>query len=177
MSIFFELLSAINNPNQQANVSQLQSIISSVQNLTTNQGINNLQLQSIMSIVGEQIRPALQQQQAIIGKGRLENLVSQAVTSGAGGSAFQSLFSPQFMQQIAETIIQKTDVNLNVVQSVIPTITSTALSLLEMGAPQTGAWGTSNPLLSSFLDTDDDGDNNLGNVIKFADRFLNPVSK
>ncbi|MEA5572389.1 DUF937 domain-containing protein [Calothrix sp. UHCC 0171] len=176
MSIFFDLLSAINNPNQQANVSQLQSIISSVQNLTANQGINNSQLQSIISIVGEQIRPALQQQQAIIGKGRLENLVSQVVTSGAGGSAFQSLFSPQLMQQIAETVTQKTGVNLSVVQSVIATITSTALSLLEMGAPQTGAWGTSNPLLNSFLDTDNDDDTDLGNVMKFANRFLNPAS-
>ena len=174
MSIFFDLLSAINNPNQQANVSQLSSIINSVQNLTTNQGIDKSQLQSIMSIVGNQIRPALQQQEAIIGKGRLENLVSQVVTSG-GESALQSLFSPQLMQQIAETVTKQTGMNSNLIQSALPTLTSAVLSLLQMGAPQTGAWGNSNPLLNSFLDTDSDGDTDLGDVMKFANRFLNPA--
>ncbi len=177
MSIFFDLLSAINNPNQQANVSQLASIMNSVQNLTTNQGINNSQLQSVMSIVGNQIRPALQQQEAIIGKGRLENLVSQVVTSGTGGeSALQSLFSPQLMQQIAETVTKQTGINSNLIQSALPTLTSAVLSLLQMGAPQTGAWGNSNPLLNSFLDTDSDGDTDLGDVMKFANRFLNPAT-
>ncbi|PAX55193.1 DUF937 domain-containing protein [Brunnivagina elsteri] len=174
MSIFFDLLSAINNPNQQANVSQLSSIINSVQNLTTNQGIDKSQLQSIMSIVGNQIRPALQQQEAIIGKGRLENLVSQVVISG-GESALQSLFSPQLMQQIAETVTKQTGMNSNLIQSALPTLTSAVLSLLQMGAPQTGAWGNSNPLLNSFLDTDSDGDTDLGDVMKFANRFLNPA--
>jgi hypothetical protein len=174
MSIFFDLLSAINNPNQQANVSQLSSIVNSVQNLTTNQGINNSQLQSIMSIVGNQIRPALQQQEAIIGKGRLENLVSQVVTSD-GGSALQSLFSPQLMEQIAETVTKQTGMNSSLIQSALPTLTSAVLSLLQMGAPQTGAWGNSNPLLNSFLDVDNDGDTDLGDVMKFANRFLNPA--
>ncbi len=176
MSIFFDLLSAINNPNQQANVSQLSSIVNSVQNLTTNQGIDNSQLQSIMSIVGNQIRPALQQQEAIIGKGRLENLVSQVVTSADGGSALQSLFSPQLMQQIAETVTKQTGMNSSLIQSALPTLTSAVLSLLQMGAPQTGAWGNSNPLLNSFLDTDSDGDTDLGDVMKFANRFLNPAA-
>jgi hypothetical protein len=176
MSIFFDLLSAINNPNQQANVSQLSSIVNSVQNLTINQGINNSQLQNIMSIVGNQIRPALQQQEAIIGKGRLENLVSQVVTSADGGSALQSLFSPQLMQQIAETVSEQTGMNSSLIQSALPTLTSAVLSLLQMGAPQTGAWGNSNPLLNSFLDTDSDGDTDLGDVMKFANRFLNPAA-
>jgi hypothetical protein len=175
MSIFFDLLSAINNPNQQANVSQLAAIVNSVENLTKNEGIDSSQLQSIMSIVGNQIRPALQQQEAIIGKGRLENLVNQVVTSG-GGSALQSLFSPQLMQQIGETVTKQTGINSNIIQSALPTFTSAVLNLLQMGAPQTGAWGNSNPLLNSFLDTDSDGDTDLGDAMKFASRFLNPAT-
>jgi hypothetical protein len=78
------------------------------------------------------------------------------------------------MEQIGTTVAQQTGINSSTVQGALPTVTSAALSLLQMGSPQTGAWGTTNPLLNSFLDQDGDGDTDLGDVIKFANRFLNP---
>lgn len=174
MSMFFDVLSAINNPDQQANVPQLASIMNSVQSLTTNRGMQPNQVQSMVSIVGNMIRPVLKQQQTTIGSGRLENLISQVVASGAGGSSLTSLLSPQLMQQISETVTQQTGMSPNLVQSALPTVVSAVLGMLQMGAPQTGAWGNSNPLLNSFLDSDKDGDTDLGDVMKFANRFLNP---
>jgi hypothetical protein len=41
-----------------------------------------------------------------------------------------------------------------------------------LGAPTPGSIGT-NPLLTGFLDGDKDGDVDLGDVFKFATRFLN----
>jgi hypothetical protein len=174
MSMFFDLLSAVNNPNQQANVPQLAQIMDSVQSLTTNRGMQPTQVQSMMSIVGNMIRPVLKQQQTTIGSGRLENLISQVVADGAGGSAFASLLSPELMQQISETVTLRTGISPNLVQSALPTVVSAVLGMLQMGAPQTGAWGNSNPLLNSFLDSDGDSDTDFGDVMKFASRFLNP---
>ncbi|MBF2064520.1 MAG: DUF937 domain-containing protein [Calothrix sp. C42_A2020_038] len=171
MSFFFDLLSAINNPNQQANVPQLASIINSVESLTTNRGIQPTQVQTMISIVGNMIRPVLKQQQTVIGSGRLENLISQVVTGGTSSSAFASLISPELMQQISETVTQRTGMSPNLVQSALPSAISTVFGLLQMGAPQTGAWGNSNPLLSSFLDSDENGVD-FGDVVKFANRFL-----
>jgi len=42
-----------------------------------------------------------------------------------------------------------------------------------MGASTSGVGG-SNSLLNTFLDSDRDGDTDLGDVFKFANRFLNP---
>ncbi|RUT08475.1 hypothetical protein DSM106972_016430 [Dulcicalothrix desertica PCC 7102] len=174
MSMFFDVLSAINNPDSSANVPQLASIMNSVQSLTTNRGMQPNQVQSMVSIVGNMIRPVLKQQQTTIGTGRLENLISQVVASGASGSSLTSLLSPQLMQQISETVTKQTGMSPNLVQSALPTVVSAVLGMLQMGAPQTGAWGNSNPLLNSFLDSDGDGDTDLGDVMKFANRFLNP---
>jgi hypothetical protein len=175
MSMFFDILSAINNPSQQGSVSHLANIMNSVQNLTSDRGIQPAQVQTMMSEVGNLIRPVLRQQQEAIGSGRLDNLIGEVATNGANGTAFQSLFSPQLMQQISETVAQKTGMSPNVVQTALPTVTSAVLGLLRMGTPQTAAWGNSNPLLSSFLDSDKDGDTDLSDAFKFANRFLNPA--
>ncbi len=173
MSIFFDLLSAINNPNQQGNVSQLSSVMNSLQSMTNNRGIQPSQMQSMMSLVGNLIRPELKQQRATMGEAKFENLIGQAVASGLGTSTFQSLVSPKLMQQISQTVAQKTGISPNVVQTAIPAIVSTLFGLLNMGAPKEGTRGT-NSLLNSFLDSDNDGDTDLGDVLKFASRFLSP---
>ena len=175
MSMFFDILSAINNPSQQGSVPQLADIINSVQNLTSLSGIQPTQLQTMVSEVGNLIRPVLRQQQTTIGSGRLNNLISEVGTNGVNGSAFQSLFSTQQMQQMSETIVQKTGMSPNLIQNTLPTVTNAVLGLLRMGTPQTAAWGNSNPLLSSFLDSDKNGDTDLSDAFKFANRFLNPA--
>jgi predicted Kef-type K+ transport protein len=175
MSIFFDVLSAINNPNQQASVSQLGSIVGSVQNLANSYAIEPSQAQSMMSVVGNLIRPVLQQQQSTVGSGGLETLIGQAVASSGGTSALESLISPELMQQFAPIIAQQTGMSPNIVQTALPTFISTVLSFLNMGAPKPGVWG-SNSLLTAFLDGDGDGDADLGDVMRFANRFLNPIA-
>lgn len=176
MSLFFDLLSAINNPNQQANVSQLTSVMSSVQALTNNHNIPSSQLENVMSVAGNLIRPVMQQQQGAIGEGRLQNLLGQAANAGANGTILQSLISPQIMQQMGDTIAQRTGVSSSIIQSAMPSIISTVMGLLNMGAAKSSAWGGANPLLTTFLDQDRDGDTDLGDVMKFAKRFLNPAA-
>jgi hypothetical protein len=176
MGLFFDVLSAINNPNQQANVSQLESLTNSIQNLGASNGIQPAQMQNMVSGLGNLIRPALQQQRAAVGGGQLENLVGQALGAGAGATALQALIPPQLMQQFSQVLSQKTGLSPNLVQSVLPSLLPSVLGLLQMGSGKPGTTN-SNALLNSFLDSDQDGDVDLGDVMKFAGRFLYPATK
>ncbi|MBE9167610.1 DUF937 domain-containing protein [Pleurocapsales cyanobacterium LEGE 06147] len=173
MGLFFEILSAINNPDRQASVSQLESVTNSIQQLAASHGIEPSQMQNIMSVLGNVLRPTLRQQRSTMGGNQLENLIGQAMGSGGISSRLQSLLSSQSLQQISQTVSQRTGLSPDIIQAMLPTLIPSVMELLKMGAPKPGTEG-SNPLLNTFLDSDRDGDTDLGNVMKFANRFLNP---
>jgi hypothetical protein len=175
MGLFFDVLSAINNPNQQGSVNQLESIINSIQQLVTNRGIQPSQMQNAMSVLGNILRPTLQKQQSALGGSQLQNLINQAANTGISTSGQESLLSPQLQQQIVQAVSQKTGLSPNVIQAALPSLTSAMLGFLNMGATKPGIQG-SNPILNTFLDSDRDGDTDLGDVLKFANRFINPAA-
>jgi hypothetical protein len=177
MGMFFDVLSAINNPNQQANVSQLESITNSIQQVATSQGIDASKTQSLMSALGGFLRPALRQQQAAMGSNQLEGLLGRLGTgagTAAGMTALSSLFPPQMQQQMIQAVAQKTGLSPNMLQGAMPILIPAVLGLLNMGANKPGTGG-GNPLLKSFMDSDRDGDVDLGDVFKFSTRFLSPA--
>lgn len=172
MGMFFDVLSAINNPNQQASVSQLEAITGSIQQAMTSQGMDASKTQSLISAMGGFLRPVLKQQQLVMGSGQLENLLDQMGAS-RGTASVSSLLPPQMQQQMIQGIAQKTGLSPNMLQGAMPVLVPAVLGLLSMGSKKPGSGG-GNPLLSGFLDTDRDGDADLGDVFKFATRFLSP---
>ncbi|MFN6572445.1 DUF937 domain-containing protein [Dendronalium sp. ChiSLP03b] len=173
MGIFFDVLSAINNPNQQGSLTQLESITNSIQQVATSRGIQPSQMQNVMSALGSVLSPVLRQQ-STPGGSQLQNLIDRFAGSGTmGASGLQSLLSPQLQQQIVQTVSQRSGISPNVIQAALPTLSSAVLVLLNMGATKPGTPG-GNSILSTFLDSDRDGNTDLGEVLKFANRFLNP---
>lgn len=173
MGLFFEVLSAINNPNQRGNVGQLESVINSIQQVATSRGIQPSQMQNIMSIVGNVLRPVLRQQQSLPGGNQLQNLIGQVTGSSTSGVGMQSLLSPQLQQQIVQRVSQTTGISPNVIEAILPTVTSGLQGLLSMGSTNGGSLN-SNSILNTFLDSDRNGDTDLSEVLKFGDRFLHP---
>lgn len=178
MGLFFEVLSAINNPNQNASVDQLSTITNTVQQLATSHGVEPSTMQSVLSGLGGALRPALQQQAT---GGGLGNLVGQLTGGGglSGAGALSSLLTPELQQQIAQGVAQKTGMSSGVIQSLLPSLVPVVMQLLNMGSSSNAgglAGLASNPLLRSFLDSDRDQDVDLGDVFKFSSRFLNPSS-
>ena len=171
--MFFNLLTAINNPEQEASVSQLETITNTVQQLAGNNGVQTSQMQTIVSTIGHFIRPVMQQQQRIGGSNHLANLISQVSAGGMGASAIQSLIPSQLQTQIVQIASQKTGLDTNIIQTMLPSLLPTVMGFFKMGTSTSGQNGV-NPLLSSFLDADRDGDCDLGDVLKFSNRFLNP---
>ncbi|WP_421659312.1 DUF937 domain-containing protein [Leptothermofonsia sp. ETS-13] len=176
MGLFYEVLSAINNPNQQASIDQLSSLSGSVQQLANQHGIDNNTMQTVLSALGGALSPVLRQQ---AGSQSLEGMLGQLAGgnfAGTGGnfnpSSLVSLIPPQFQEQIIQTVAQKTGLSAGMLQGLLPALLPIVMNFLNMGKSTSGGQGA-NPLLNAFLDSDRDGDTDLGDVMKFANRFLN----
>lgn len=172
MSLFFDVLSSINNPNQQGSVEQLSSVTSSLQQLANSQGMTNDQMSSIMTALGGALQPALKQQVGMMGAGQLDSMVGKLASTG-GLAALQSMIPPQMQQQLIQTVAQKSGLNPGMVQSMLPQLLPVVMGLMGMGATKPGQAG-GNSLMNAFLDSDRSGSTDLGDVMKFANRFLNP---
>ncbi len=101
----FDILSSINNPNQQGSVDQLSNVVNSVQQLGAERGIPASTLQTIFSSLGGFLGPVLKQQSGL-GGSPLDGLAGLA-GAGAGAAALQSFLPPQLQQQIIQGISQK----------------------------------------------------------------------
>ncbi|NEQ52904.1 MAG: DUF937 domain-containing protein [Leptolyngbya sp. SIO3F4] len=167
--MFFEVLSAINDPNQQASVGQLEQVTKSVQQLASGNGINSNQMQSMMTILGAALQPILIQKQSQLGAGELVSMLGRSNDS----SVLTSIISPQIQQQLIQTITQKTGIQSSIAQVILPKLLPVVIDLFNMGSPTSGSVGSTNPLLSAFLDSNHAKNTDLGNVVEFAGRFLN----
>jgi hypothetical protein len=188
MGLIYDILSSINNPELQGNVGSLETITKTVQDVTQQNGIDPTTTQTMLSTVGNYLRSALADQRSTVGNQQLENLIGQATGGNllgglmgslgglAGGTAstalIQSLIPASVQQQIVNSIAQKTGLKAEMIQGLIPVIIPAVLGLLKMGTPKTSGLPGNNPLLNAFLDSDKDGDVDLGDAFKFASRFI-----
>jgi hypothetical protein len=120
-------------------------------------------MQSILSVVGKQVQSSLQTKQATEGSEAVENLVNQFAGTSADSQAVDSLFSPDIQAKVAENASQGTNLDVNTIQQLLPSLVPLLLSFLQSGG---------NPLLNKFLDVDGDGDVDIADAIKLASRFL-----
>lgn len=170
--MFFEILSAINNPNQQASVNQLDQVTKTVQQLAASQGVNPKQMQSMMTVLGSTLQPLLKQKQTQLGAGELASMLGGVDNA----STVTSLIPPQLQQRLAQTIAQKTGMQIGVAQAILPQLLPVIMKLFNMGTPTPGSVENGNSLLNTFLDGNRSNSTDLGNVLKFADRFLNATA-
>ena len=170
--MFFEVLNAINDPTKQASIEQLDKVNNSVQQLATSQGLNANQMQSMMTALGGALHPILKQQQTKLGSNSFSNLLAQ-VTGSGNALALQSLIPNQIQQRLSQAMAQKTGMNTDMIQSMLPHLLPLVMGLFKMGDAKPGTTSSGNPLLSAFLDNNRDGNTDLGEVMKFAGRFLN----
>lgn len=175
MGLFFEVLSAINNPNQEASIDQLSQVTGNLNELASSTSLDPSAMQGVMSSLGGFLRPALKEQ-VTGGNNPLENIVGQFTGGGNMGlpSGVESLIPGNMQTQIISGMAQKTGLDSSMLQGMLPKLIPSVMGLLSMGKT-TGGIGGGNPLLSAFLDSDRDGDTDLGDVFKFANRFLNPM--
>jgi Bacterial protein of unknown function (DUF937) len=176
MGLFDQIVGAIDNPNQQGSTNQLGSILSAVQQLSGGQGVDSSATQTMLSVVGNYVRSSLQQQRDSGGNERAQNIIDQFAGTQPNPAAPQALFSPSQQQQITQVVSQRTGLDPQMVQSLLPVVVPLILNLLNTGAgaqsQSTSSRAASNSVLSSFLDSDGDRDVDLGDAISLASQFL-----
>lgn len=169
MKLFDHILSAIDNPDQQASSSQLSNILSIAQQLGRNQGADSSTTQAILSILGGHVRSALQERAV---SGQAQAIVSQYGGTTPNSQAVQALFTPRQQEQAIQDVAQRTGLNSAAIQAMLPVLIPLVLSLLNSGTNTQNSQGA-NPVLNAFLDTDRDGDTDMGDTMKIIGGFLN----
>lgn len=172
MGLFDQILNAVNNPNQQGNITQLETIINTVQDLSTTTGTDPGTIQSVIGVVGNYVRNALQQKQATEGNESAQAVVNQYAGSSFDPEAVDSLFSPDTQQQVAGVTAQRTGLDANTIQQLLPVIVPLVLNFLQSGANQDNTQTAGNAVLNNFLDADRDGDVDIADAIQLASRYV-----
>lgn len=171
MSLFNQILSAIDNPNQTANSGQLGGIINTVQQLSSTYQSNPEAVQTATAIVGKHVRSALQQKRDTEGEQQAQEIVHQYSGTSPSNQAVQVLFSSPQIQQIVNEIESRTPIPAGAIQAMLPALVPLVLNLLETGTdPQNPQ--SANSVLSSFLDADGDGDIDISDAMQLAGRYL-----
>lgn len=172
MGLFDQVLNAINDPSQQGSTDQIGMILNTVQQMSNGNGLDPTTTQAVMSVLGGHVRSALQQQRTTQGDQQVESLVNQFAGTGASMAAVNALFSSQQAQQVIQDVAQRTGLDPQMIQALLPTLVPIVLNFLRSGANSQGAGG-GNSVLNTFLDSDQDGDVDLGDTLAIASRFLN----
>ena len=173
MGLFDQILGAIDNPNQQASSNQLGGILSAVQQLSGNQGIDAGTTQLAMSVLGGHVRSALQDVRSQSGDTQAQEVVNQFSGTTPNPQAVQSLFGASQLTQIVADIVQRTGLDNTTVQAMIPVLVPIVLNLLQTGGNAQNPAQGANPVLNAFLDGDGDGDVDISDAMSMASRFLN----
>ena len=176
MGLFDQILSAIDNPNQQASPNQLGNILGVVQQLSGNQGVDAGTTQLAMSVLGGHVRSALQDVRSNSGDAQAQQVVNQFSGTNPNPQAVQSLFGGGQLMQIVADIAQRTGLDNTTVQAMIPVLVPLVLNLLKTGGNAQNPAQGGNPVLNTFLDGDGDGDVDITDAMSMASRFLNKGS-
>ena len=171
MSIFNQILSAIDSPEREASNSQLGSILDTVQQLGGSYQTNPSAVQSAMSIVGNYTKSALQQQRRQGGNARVNQLVDRFGGTQASPQVLSSLFGSSQLQGMVDQISRRTGLNSQTIMAMLPILVPLVLNMLKTGNNRKNIQG-SNPVLNSFLDSDGDGDVDLNDMMNLASRHL-----
>jgi hypothetical protein len=169
MSLFNQIINAFNNPEQEANSTQLTNIFNTVQQLSNQNGINPVNLQNAMSIIGNYTRNSLQEKRRQEGEQNVNNIINQYAGTTANNQVVQMLFTTPQIQQLTTEIETKTGLNQGTISSLLPVLIPVLLNLFKtrMNNPN-----EENSVLNSFLDTDGDGDVDIADALKLANNYL-----
>jgi uncharacterized protein YidB (DUF937 family) len=161
MGLFDQILGAVGDSNQLGNLAQIGSMLA-------NSGADSSAMQSVLSVVGNQVRSTLQEKQANEGTEAVQAVVDQFAGTSPDPQAVSSLFPPAIQQQVIDTISQRTGLDMSQAQQMLPALVPVVLNFLNAGNSQAGA----NPILTSFLDADGDGDVDMADLMQMASRYM-----
>ena len=171
MTFFSQILGALQNPAQAASPGQVANILSTVDQVSDSYGTDRNTTQSALSIVGNHVRSALQQKRETQGYEQAQSIVNQYSGSYPNPQAVNSLFSPQQTNGVIDAVAQKTGLNPQMIQQMLPILVPIVLNMLQTGSNAQSPQG-GNPVLNAFLDADRDGDVDISDAMHLAAKHI-----
>lgn len=172
MGLFDKVMGAINNPNLQANTSQLGGILNTAQQLSNSLGVDPSTVNTAMSVVGNFTKSALQEKRAEEGEEAAQSIVSQFSGLTPSPAAITALFSSGQVSEMINVISEKTGLDASMINNILPQLVPMVLNFLNSGSNALNSVGGGNPVLSGFLDADGDGDVDIADAMQMAGRFM-----
>ncbi len=173
MGMFDVIAGAIANPSTQGSNGQVASILGAVQQIAgQQQGMSATATPALMSTVGSFVRSSLQEKRQTQGASAVESLIDQFAGTSPNAGAVQALFNQGQQEQVAGAVSQKTGMASQAVIALLPVLVPLVLNLLKTGSTKAGAAASGNPVMNAFLDSDGDGDVDLGDLLSHAGRFM-----
>jgi uncharacterized protein YidB (DUF937 family) len=171
MGLFDGIMAAVNNQNLQANTNELGSIINTAQQLSNTLGVDQQTVNSAMSVVGNYTKSALQEKRAEEGEEAAKSIVNQFSGLTPSAAAITALFSSGQVGEMINAISEKTGLDPSTIDGILPQLVPMVLKFLNSGSSILNSVG-GNPVLSSFLDADGDGDVDIADAMQMAGKFL-----
>ncbi|MGB3514778.1 MAG: DUF937 domain-containing protein [Microcoleaceae cyanobacterium] len=172
MGLFDQIMGAVNNPNKEASGGQLIDMFNTVQQVSNGMGVDTGTTKNAMSMLGGYVRSALQQKRNEGGTEAVQQIVNNFAGTNPNFQAVQALFSVPQINNIVETISQKTGFDASQLQNLLPTLVPMILNLLKGGNDTQNPNLASNNILNTFLDADGDGDVDIADAMGMVSRFF-----
>lgn len=171
MGLFDQVMGAIADPKRQASAKQMTDILGAAKQIGQQNNANSDTMQQAMSVIGGFVRSSLKEKRQTEGAGAAQALLEEGAANGA--AVIPKLFNNSQLTEMISAVTQRTSLNTNQVQGILPMVLPLVMRFLSSGNAKGGAAATdSNPILTAFLDGDGDGDVDMGDMLGMAGRFM-----
>jgi hypothetical protein len=175
MGLFDQVMKAVADPSRQASASQLTNILGAAKQIGQQNNADSDTMQQAMSVIGGFVRTSLNEKRKAEGDDAAQALIEQGAANGA--AVIPQLFNNAQMTEMVAAVAQKTNLNTNQVQGILPMVLPLVMQFLNTGSRKQGAPGAApatgkNPILTAFLDGDGDGDIDMGDMMGMAGKFM-----
>lgn len=171
MGLFDQVMGAIADPKRQASAKQMTEILGSAKQIGQQNNASSDNMQQAMSVIGGFVRSSLKEKRQTQGDSAAQALLEEGSANGA--SVIPKLFNNSQLTEMVSAVTQKSGLNANQVQGILPMVLPLVMRFLSSGNAKGGAPATdNNPILTAFLDGDGDGDVDMGDVLGMAGKFM-----
>ncbi len=171
MGLFDQVIGAIADPKRQASAGQMTQILGDAKQVARQNNADSSSMQQAMSVIGGFVRSSLQEKRQARGNEAAQSLIDEGAANGA--AVIPHLFNSTQLTEMISAVTQKTNLNANQVQGILPMVIPLVMRFLSAGNTKQGAPSPgNNPILTAFLDGDGDGDVDMGDLLGMAGKFM-----
>ncbi|MBV9129103.1 MAG: hypothetical protein JO298_01810 [Verrucomicrobia bacterium] len=170
MNLFQTVLQSIENPEHVGTQQDLHGLLNLAQFLPGVQGAQQ-HMQPILGVLGSHLQDALNEQRQNYGQAAVQQTVSNLSQPSVTVQEVVNLFGQERFNGLLAEISKRTGLDSQLILGSLPALIPVVMKLLATGTHQTNPQAE-NPVLSNFLDSNQNGGALLTEAFQLASQFL-----